>query len=149
MKKTLLLLIMSSLGFYCPMAQTVEASYEDTYATNISYVFENLDMSDVTTNLLVDRAVPFVEVDSFDGVQLLAYNKLEINRFGLLYATFFSAALDTSALLPHPDRYMNAKDSLQRGDAIPLSIFHLDYHRFRKNAIDLNLLYVQDSQPFT
>ena len=146
MKKPLLLLVLSGLGFYCPIAQTLEASYDDTYAANISYVFENLNMSEVATNLLADRAVPFIEVDSFDGVQLLEYNKLEINQFGLLYASFYSAALDTSALLPHPDRYMKANDSLQTGDPIPLSVLHLDYHRFRKDAIDLNLLFVQDSQ---
>ena len=86
----------------------------------------------------------FVKVDSFDGVHLMGYNQMDINRFGLLYATFFGAALDSTALLPHPDRYMRAKDSLGLDDAIPLSVFNLDYHRFKKNAVDLNLIYVQD-----
>ena len=146
MKKPLLLLIMSGLGFLCLQSQTLEASYENNFSDEMTYIFENLDFSEVTTNLLLDRGMPFIKVDSFDGVQLREYNKLNITRFGLLYATIFGAALDTSALLPHPERYMRAKDSLELSDAIPLSVFHLDYHRFKKNAVDLNLIFVQDSQ---
>ena len=146
MKKPLLLLIMSGLGMLCLRSQTIEASYGNNFAEDMAHVFENLDLAEVTTDLLLDRSMPFVEADSFDGVQLLEYNQLEINRFGLLYATFYGAALDTSALLPHPDRYMLARDSLETGDAIPLAVFHLDYHRFKQHALDSNLIFVQDSQ---
>ena len=146
MKKPLLLLILSCLGIYCSYAQGIEATYENSFEANISYVFENLDFSDVTTNLLVDRSIPFVEVDSFDGVQLMPYNKLDINRFGLLYATMYGSILDTTAMLPHPDAYMAVVDSLQFGDDVPIAIFHYDYHRFKKYALDSNLLVVQDSQ---
>lgn len=146
MKKPILLLVLSGLGICCLKAQTIEASYENNFAENIAYIFEELDMSEVTTDLLIDRAMPFIETDSFDGIQLGKYNKLEINKFGLLYATFFGAALDTTALLPHPDAYMDVRDSLQHGDAIPLAVFHYDYHRIMENAVDLNLLTIQDSQ---
>ena len=88
MKKPLLLLIMSGLGFLCLHSQTLEASYENNFADEMGYIFENLDFSEVTTNLLLDRTMPFIKVDYFVGVQLREYNKLNTTCFGFLYASF-------------------------------------------------------------
>ena len=81
MKKPLLLLVMSSLGFLCLRSQTLEASYESNFADEMTYIFENLDFSEVTTNLLTDKTMQFVKVDC--GVQTLVYNKLITSRLTL------------------------------------------------------------------
>lgn len=52
MKKPLMLLILSGLCMYYLQAQTLEASFESNFSANMAYVLENLDFSEVTSNML-------------------------------------------------------------------------------------------------
>jgi hypothetical protein len=121
-------------------------SQVNNFGANISYLMKHLDFTEVTSGLLADRSVPFVLLDSFDGQQLLPVNEMDVSAFGLMYATLYGAALDSTTLLPHPDAYMGTAAGLGKGDTIPFAILHYDYHRVREDALTQNLLEVIDSQ---
>lgn len=129
----------------CLSFQLLKAQ-QSSFSENINHLFEQLDFTEVTTGLLLQRAIPVARVDSFSGTSLTAFNKMDVDQFGMLYATLFGAVLDSTALLPHPDAYMDVREALQPGDAVPLAVLNYNYHSFRDDALTQNLFSYQNSQ---
>ena len=73
MKTKLSLTVLCCLSTFFAFGQTVPVPTDTVIDTSVPFsekmddVFGNLDLSDVTTNLLLDRAWPFAKPATFDG----------------------------------------------------------------------------------
>ncbi len=76
MKKSFTLLLLC-LSFHCMKGQ------QSNFSETINHLFEHLDFSEVTTGLLLQHAIPFAKVDSFEGTELTEFNKMDVDKFGL------------------------------------------------------------------
>lgn len=56
---------------------------QSNFSETINHIFENLDFSEVTTGWLLERSIPFVRLDSFDGTTLADFNKMDVDKLGL------------------------------------------------------------------
>jgi len=108
-----------------------------------------LDKTEITSNFLWDKGVNgFAEPAIFDGV-LRDSVYLQPATFGFLYVQARNAFVGTGTNpLPHPDVYMNYVNRYADTDTIPLAAFALRYHRIHQNALDSNLLTLQNEQLF-
>ncbi len=140
----LLLLFWSFFG----QAQEVEIEVEENFEADRAHVFQPLDLSEVTSGLLLDYGIPLLPPHRYDGSTLNDTTRMIDLLFGLTYATLHSAALDSTEQLPDPSIYMSVVDSYQPGDPIPIGILLQQYHYFRTDAIDENLIDTLGGQLF-
>ena len=144
MKKLFLILIML-IGMINAKAQEVQIDHGNhpDFQTEITRIIGNIDISPVTSNLLLDKGFPFVELSDYKGTNTLAdSNLLDINDFGSIYATVYGASLDPAQpSLPNPDNaYMGALQSYTPNAPIPLTLLLYRYEQFKPTAITDNLL---------
>ena len=139
MKRTCLLLAL--LCPYLLYAQTTvyEDLSQDTLQT-VDEVFENVDLTQVPSGLLLDKTFPFADPTPHDGLHLDADNLLNFDTFGLLYATMYGASVGANTTPPPPDVYMNASDAFDNGGPLNLALARIAYHQLRPDAIAANLL---------
>lgn len=109
-------------------------------------VFGNLDLSDVTTNLLFDRAWPFSKPEAFDG-SLTADTVKSHKHWLKLYGTMATAATTQPAPIPSVNDWKAQRDAEEAAGKNPLVIIHADYHRIKRDsALIYSLLYSQNGE---
>ncbi|MFN0216150.1 MAG: hypothetical protein ACKVT2_17975, partial [Saprospiraceae bacterium] len=108
-----------------------------------------LDKTEITSNFLWDKGLNgFAEPALFDGI-LRDSICIQPTAFGFLYAQARNAFVGTGVNpLPHPDVYMDFVKRHTGTDTIPLAALVLRYHRIHKDAVDSNLLSLQNEQLF-
>ena len=108
-----------------------------------------LDKTEISSGFLWDKGLNgFAEPALFDGI-LRDSICLQPATFGFLYAQARNAFVGTGVNpLPHPDVYMNFVKRHTGTDTVPLVALVLRYHRIHKDAVDSNLLSLQNEQLF-
>jgi len=143
MKKSLTLILSVLIAFIVNAQQDTLIIYHDS--TSLAYddssyykfnemrdsVFKNLNFEEVTSNLLIDRGIFFINPAMFNGT-ITDTNSLEYNTFRLLYMGFYYAAIDTSNRLPNVD-YLDSLTSIT-SNTIKIPVLNLNYHHFKENA---------------
>ncbi len=71
-----------TLASFVLLANLLSAQ-QSNFSESINHLFEHLDFSEVTTGLLLQHAIPFAKVDSFDGTELTEFNKMDVDKFGV------------------------------------------------------------------
>ncbi len=99
----------------------------------------DLDLSAVTTGLMADQSLPFVNYTTYDGSALTDKNKASGFEFAKMYATLSGMVIDITKQLPAPTAYTTVAAT-----ALPHQVFmgamHYNYHQFKPHALDSNLL---------
>ena len=96
-------------------------------------VFGNLDLTDVTTNLLLDRAWPFAKPAAFDGS--MGADTVKSHKHWLkLYGTMVTAAISQPAPIPSINDWKSLRDAEEKAGKNPLVIIHADYHRIKRDS---------------
>ena len=108
-----------------------------------------LDKTEISSNFLWDKGLNgLAEPAIFDGIIRDSFC-IQPTAFGFLYAQARNAFVGTGANpLPHPDVYMDFVNRYTGTDTIPLAALVLRYHRIHKDAVDSNLLSLQNEQLF-
>ncbi len=84
-----------------PNAQAPQDSAD--FQGDLLYTFEDLDMSELTTNFFLDKAFPFIDLELFDGT--VDSLPVTMDIFGAACATLHGAAMNESLILPDPSIY--------------------------------------------
>ena len=100
MKKLLLFILIC--GYQKSYSQTSQQTngLTSTPEQQIQNIVQNLSMSEVSSGLLINRGFPFTDVDLYDGVTLANNNKVSLNIWQALYATFYTSAISNQYRLP-------------------------------------------------
>jgi|GEM_PF-2786052 len=148
---------LSLAGIFClvsffAFAQTVPFPTDTVYDNSIPFsekmddVFGNIDLTDVTTNLLLDRAWPFAKPADFDGTQ--GADTVKSHKHWLkLYGTMATAATSQPAPIPSINDWRAQRDAEEENGKNPLVIIHADYHRIKRDsALIYSLFYEQNGE---
>jgi len=122
-------------------------------STNLSQTLEHLvaplDKTDVSSGFLWDKGLSgLAEPGIFDGIRRDSIY-LQPMTFGLLYTQAQRSYVGTAGNpLPVPGVFMNLINRFTATDTIPLAALAWRYHRIHENALDNNLLTLQNEQLF-
>jgi|GEM_PF-6554019 len=109
-------------------------------------IFQNLDLTQVPSGLLIDKGFAFCPVEKYNGT-LQPDNKVKFEHFDQLYTSMFSAAVDMAHYITHPDvAYKTAMSSITQSSVIPILIEHFNFHKIKSTAIADNLISVSNEQ---
>ena len=139
------------LAALCPYLISYGQTYiyedltNDTLQT-VEEVLEHVDLSLVSSGLLLDKAFPYADPTLHDGLHLDTDNLIDFDTFSFLYATLYGASVSADAVPPHPSAYTDASDAYDDGGPLGLALARFDYNRFRSDAIVANLLDTLDSR---
>lgn len=143
----LVCLFLTNFTFTLTAQDEPDVDWED-FEADIDNVFSQLDMSDVTSGLLLDRNLTFLNIHDYTGTGPLKDGNLcTPDKFGYLYATLYGMNLSPATQLPDPQTaYSETMDALEDGDAVPLGLLLYDYHKLKENVIDDNILQWQNDR---
>jgi hypothetical protein len=139
MKKLLLVPLMALVASLC-LAQN------QTLPQKLQHLYAPLNKSQVPTGFLYDLSWSFVSPSDYRGV-LTDYNYVTTDVFGMLYGAMRGSMVDTTGL-PSPGVYLSRTKSPFSADTIPFAVLMLRFDRIRPDAIDSNLLYLDNGQLF-
>ncbi len=128
------------LSAQAPTFQIQDSSTAPTLHMMMDSVFALTDLSGVSSGILADRGFQYVPIEWYDGT-LQPQNKLYYETWHGLYASMYTAAIDTNDRLPHPvGAYREDQEALTEGSPIPLGLLYMDYHQLDTNSIADGLL---------
>ncbi len=142
--KHLLLLLSLILGQLTSYAQQGTINSTGNIPDELANIYAPLDKTKIPTGFLVDMAMPFGDLEDFDGKNLNNTNLVDADRFGMLYATIYGSCIDGKKQLPSPSTYMNAI----KGNNIPMALMLMRYNEIDENALNNNLLTYKNGQFF-
>lgn len=123
-----------------PAVQLQDSSTTPSLRIMMDSVFALVDLSPVTTGILADRGFQYVPLAWYEDT-INPYNHLVYETWHGLYATMYSAAIDTNNRLPYPvSAYRQTQESLVEGDPIPIGVIHMEYHQLDTNSLSDGLL---------
>ncbi|MEM9679163.1 MAG: T9SS type A sorting domain-containing protein [Bacteroidota bacterium] len=125
------LIYLCCLLAYCALpAQTVSTAY----ASQINTTFAGVDKSRVPHKLLLDYAMEFADLQTFDGT-LNNNNLVHKGNYTAIYNTLLMARVQTGVPdLVSPDTFRNNWNTRRSDDKIVLSGLYYKYSRFKDNA---------------
>ena len=78
--------------------------YDTTqYYGKMNYVFSNVDKTQVSTGMLKDYGIEFLNLDNYTGVQLHDSNFVNLDEWRLLYASLYSSQINVNSGLLYLD----------------------------------------------
>lgn len=127
---TRLLLIISLFTNLFAHAQTVNTDY----ATQINSTFANLDKTKIPHKLLVDYAMEFEELSSYNGT-LTSNNVTNIGNYNGIYNTLLMSRVQSNVPgLINPTTFKNNWNTLRQANKIVLSGLYYKYNEFKPDA---------------
>ena len=112
----------------------------------MNYVFAPLEKNRVPTGLLLDYAMEFADLKSYNGV-LTDSNKVNAGLLIDIYSTVAMSAIHTSAGGFYGPAYVDSLWQVQRQPGIiTLSGLYYKYSRFKNNAASGGLITVNNDQ---
>ena len=149
MKKASLVLVFFASGATMSFAQTTDIydSLTQTPQQQFEYITQNLNLSEVNTGFLVDKALPMVPIEKFNGQQLSNDNRGSTFKFCKLYAMLSSMGISSNFNLPHPSSYTSLVENPQNSQIL-MGVLMYEYNQFREDALTQNLLTTNGVQFF-
>ncbi len=117
---------------------------ESAVETSIKDIFDGLDKTDITTDVLMDRSINFTgDIDYYTGSSSVLSNDektVDIIKSRLMYATLQMGSLGTASGIK-PLYEVNEDVSFFSNDGInDIATFSYNYHKLKDNAISSNLI---------
>ena len=148
-KLSYILLLLLAGGLLCPAPARAQMSGSDSLQAKLSSIFAPLDKSQIPTGYLYEAGVRVLDMRHYNGV-LSDSNRTDMDVLRYLRLISRSARLHGTDTLPTLAAY-NARllaASAASGEAIPISVQHLNYARIRPDALQNNLLRVHNEQVY-
>ena len=131
-----LLFFSKGLLFFCLFAThfSIAQTVNTDYATQINATFANLDKTKIPQKLLVDYAMEFEELSSFNGT-LTSQNITNIGNYTGIYNTLLMARVQASVTgLVNPATFKTNWNNLRQVNKIVLSGLYYKYNEFKPDA---------------
>ena len=102
-KNLLILLALNYLSLNLLLGQQ-----SNTYRNQVNNIFTNVNPSPITTGLLADYGMEFIDTEKFNGT-LVDANKVDLGAFRSLYISMYSMRYNNNFTLPSPRQLNNIK----------------------------------------
>jgi hypothetical protein len=146
--KTIILSIIMLLSFNSSFSQT--NGYDTTqYYGKMNWIYYNVNTSLVTTGLLRDYGIDFLNLDNYTGTALNDSNFVGLDEWRLLYASLYSDHINANGnflALDTLNRLFTSKS--QTASPINFVTLFYNYQSFVPNAVTSNLIRVTNGQLF-
>jgi hypothetical protein len=126
------------------------AQAPDGARLQLNHIFAHLDKSQVPSAYLDEYGEQLLGLHPYNGV-LTDSNRTDMEAFRYLRATIFSARTTGTDTLPgitELNRRLDARGQGANGAPTPLAVQYMTYHRIRPDALQNNLLTVQNDQVY-
>ncbi|MGQ7856651.1 T9SS type A sorting domain-containing protein [Pedobacter sp. WC2501] len=144
MKKLTLLL----LTFFCCIC-TYAQQDTLTYYGKSNYYFEKLDKSQITSGLMSDYGIEFLDLESYNGATNNTGNFVGLQELRLLYASLYSSQINGNANL-QPLENVNSilSNNIALNKPITFAVLLYNYQNMRTDAVSANLITVSNDQMY-
>ncbi len=143
MKKNLLFISFLTLVGFKSLAQDTP----DDFYNRVSYVFQHVDNSPVSTGLLLDCGVEFMNLGNFDGLALTDSNYVSLLDWRCNYATLLSSQFNGNiSFTDFPTINSRISTATATNLPIPFVLLHYNYQVLRDDALSSGLMYSSNDQ---
>jgi hypothetical protein len=120
-----------------------------TFFGKSNYMFQHLDKNQISSGLMSDYGVEFMDLANNDGVSLNSANFVGLQEWRLLYASLYSAQINGTAHLEYLDA-INSRvlNYISLSQPITLAVMHYNYQSMRSDAVSANLVSVANDQMY-
>jgi hypothetical protein len=124
-----------------------QAQIYDGWKNEIESIFQHVNRNHVTTGLLTDYGIYFTNIDKFNGIPSDT-NYIELTEWQSLYLSLYTCRFNSNATIPEPVEVFDLLDTLSKKHSgiILLAGLHINYDRFKDNALSSNLVYVSNNK---
>lgn len=141
-KRTWFLIILGALT----LSVSAQDEINTEFINRMNYVFSPVEKNRVPNGLLLDYAMEFADVKSYNGV-LTDSNKVNAGLLRDIYTTIAMSAIHSNAGGLYSPDYVDSIWQLQRQpDIITLSGLYYNYSRLRDDAVNAGLIMVSNDQ---
>ena len=143
MKTKLLIILIFSFEFaicQTPVIQIIDSGSTDGF----NKVFETLDTNYITTKILYDKVLPFVDIFKFDGIDSIGIATSD--EWCEIYFEMNKGAVNTSQLPNITNTFQNANNIYTEQNIIPIGILNVKYNILKDSALENGLVYLQNGQ---
>ncbi len=123
--------------------------FPNDFSTRIKSIFQNVNLTSVTTGILSDLGADFAGIDNFDGTAMLDSNYTSPYVWRGLYASLItSQATAQASFTDFPTLNTRINNYLGGTRPVPMLLLRYYYHALRADAVSSNLMYVNNGQLF-
>ncbi|HUZ57411.1 MAG TPA: T9SS type A sorting domain-containing protein [Hanamia sp.] len=142
--KKFLLLIISFIVISSLKAQTYDTT---TYYGKMDFIFNNISHTQITTGLLRDYGIDFLNLDDYTGKVLNDSNYVTLTDWRSLYASIYSEQINTPVTMLYLDT-INRLISQYALSNLPVTFtcLYYNYNVLDSNAAIHNLMTIQNGQ---
>lgn len=118
-----------------------------SFSDRMNYIVEQLEKNRVPYGLLLDYAMEFAKLSNYDGTALTDSNKVMTSEFWEIYNTIYLSRIHSNGFtIQGPSVFdslwINQRDT---GKIVLAGLFY-NYSRFRDDAVENNLITIQNEQ---
>ena len=115
------------------------------YTNQMNYIFQYVDKNRITTGLLSDYGLQFIEPDVFNGVPADS-NYVNMDTWKMLYSGIYTSKINNNISMTLPETVFTQIDNATHSTAVPLAMMHYQYNQLNENAVTQGLLQVVNDQ---
>jgi len=143
MKKIFILLLCISI-INLTNAQTYDTT---TWYGKMSYIFNNVSHTQITTGLLRDYGIDFTNLDNYDGKVVNDTNWVTLPDWRVLYASLYSEQINVPTTMLYLDTVNNLIGKYALPDSVvSFACLYYNYNVLDSDAVTKNLMYIQNGQ---
>ncbi|RWU07373.1 T9SS type A sorting domain-containing protein [Pedobacter chitinilyticus] len=142
MKKIYLLLSLILCWAYQALAQDTTSYYGKS-----QYIFQRVDRNQISSGLLSEYGVEFLNLANYNGALLADSNFVGLQEWRLLYASLYSSQIKSPANMLRLDTINNrVLNYIGMNQPISFAVLHYNYNSLCSDAVSANLLRVSNDQ---
>jgi len=148
--KILRLFVMSILVLTIFETRLNAQSFDTTqYYGKMNYVFANVDKNQVSTGMLKDYGIEFLNLDNYTGTQMHDSNFVNLDEWRLLYASLYSSQVNVNSGLLYLDTINKLINKYSFPDqVITFACLYYNYNSLKSYTLTNNLMTVSNDQLF-
>ncbi|RTQ50654.1 T9SS type A sorting domain-containing protein [Hymenobacter gummosus] len=117
------------------------------WSNAIGPIFEHVDRSQVPSGILEEYGFSFIDWTPYTGQDLTPANHADAARWRRLYGALYRARFGPYApAMPAPAQVNTALRAYDADSLVELPVLCFRYHAFRSDAVQQNLVHVQNNQ---
>ncbi|MBK0383656.1 T9SS type A sorting domain-containing protein [Pedobacter sp. SD-b] len=127
-------------------SSTLRAQDTTSYYGKMNYIYAHIDKNQISSGILRDYGIDFLNLDNFAGTTLNDSNYVSLDEWRMLYASLYSAQINTASML-----YLDTLNNLLKNNSysnqpIAFTALYYQYQSLKDNALTANLFTVSNDQ---
>lgn len=129
------------------LIKTIKAQDTTSFYGKSQYIFEHVDKNQISSGLLSEYGIEFLELANYNGTVLSDSNYVGMEEWRMLYTSLYSAQINNNVTMYGLDTVNNRVLSyIALNQPISFSVLHYNYQSLRSDAVSANLLSVSNDQ---